>query len=166
MRQLQALLMLAMFVLSVEARADLPKPEGRTLLTVSGDIATSNARHQAEFDREMLEQLGLIDLRTRTPWTEGEPLFTGVSFARLLNVVAANGMVVTAKAANDYSADIPVSVLRDSGALLAMSLDGEPLTLRDKGPLWIVFPWSERPDLDRTEIHNYAVWQLLSLHVR
>ncbi len=166
MSYLPAVFMLAIVVHSSQARADLPEPDGRVLLTISGQIEETNAGDRAEFDRGMLERLGMIELRTRTPWTKGEQLFLGVPLARLLDVVAAKGSIVHAIAANDYAADIPISALRDTGAFLAMHMDGNPLTLRDKGPLWIIYPWSQRPELDRTEWHNYAVWQLLSLHIR
>lgn len=166
MGHLQAAFLLAMIVLSPQAKAGLPVPEGRVLLTISGHVEEMNVGDQAEFDREMLEGLGLVELRTRTPWTEGEPLFTGVPLDRVLDLVAAKGATVRAFAANDYAADIPISTILDDGAFLAMTMNGQALTLRDKGPLWIIFPWSERPELDRVELHNYAVWQLLSLSVR
>jgi hypothetical protein len=114
----------------------------------------------------MLLRLGMIEMKTQTPWTDGEANFTGVPLAQLLDAVGTKGTSVHAVAANDYQADIPIAVLEESGALLAMRMNGQDLTLRDKGPLWIVFPWSEKPELDRVEIYNYAVWQLLSMHVR
>lgn len=166
MGRLKTAFFLSMMMLSTQAKADLTVPEGRVLLSISGHIEETNAGDRAELDRGMLEELGLVDLRTQTPWTEGEPLFTGVPLERVLDLVSATGSVVRASAANDYAADIPRSTIQEGGAFLAMTMDGQTLTLRDKGPLWIIFPWSEQPDLDRAELHNYAVWQLLSLHVR
>jgi len=69
-------------VLAVEAgprlRADeLPRPEGPVILTVDGAITRTNGTGVAEFDRAMLEQLGLIRLRTWTPWNDGEAEFEG-----------------------------------------------------------------------------------------
>lgn len=165
LRYLSAVFMLVAVALSAEARANLPEPDGLVLLTISGQIKETNRGDRAEFDRGMLERLGMAELRTRTPWTEGEALFVGVPLARLLDMVTVKGSMVRATAANDYAVDIPVADLQDTAAFLAMSMDGKPLTLRDKGPLWIIFPWSQRPELDRSEMHGYAVWQLLTLHV-
>jgi hypothetical protein len=142
------------------------KPAGKTLLTITGMIQETNADGRLEFDREMLEQLGITALTTRTPWTEGERAFVGVAFANLLDAIGAIGASARAVAANDYVVDIPLSTLLGADAFLAMSMDGRQLRLRDKGPLWIIFPWSQRPELDRSELHSYAVWQLQSLHIK
>jgi hypothetical protein len=142
-----------------------PQPTGKTLLTVTGKIRETNAADRMEFDRALLEQLGLSKLTTSTPWTEGERAFVGVPFARLLDAIGATGSTVRATAANDYVVDIPISNLREANAFLAMNMDGKQLRLRDKGPLWIIYPWSQRPELNRIELHSYAVWQLQSLHI-
>lgn len=146
--------------------ADPSKPAGKTLLTITGMIQETNADGHLEFDRGMLEQLGLAALTTRTPWTEGERAFVGVAFANLLDAIGAFGSRARAVAANDYVVDIPLGTLRGADAFLAMSMDGKRLRLRDKGPLWIIFPWSQRPELDRGDLHSYAVWQLQSLHIK
>ena len=164
-RFLGILALVAIVSMSTPANSELPIPTDHIILTVSGQIQEANNEGRAEFDRAMLEQIGLEEFNTWTPWTEGEQQFVGVPFARLLDTVGADGSSIRAVAANDYSVDIPLTSLRDSGAFLAMSVDGKRLRLRDKGPLWIVFPWSQRPELDRAEVHSYAVWQLQSLHV-
>ncbi len=160
------LAVVGVFLVSTYARAELPEPQGKVLLTISGLIGEANNGDRAEFDRDMLQDLGTVKVTTHTPWTEGEASFTGVPLAQLLDAVGARGSSVYAIAANDYKADIPTAVLKEAGAVLAMRMNGQDLTLRDKGPLWIVFPWSEQPELDRIEIYNYAVWQLLSMHVQ
>ncbi len=153
-------------LVSTYARAELPEPQGRVLLTISGLISETNNGDHAKFDRNMLQRLGMVEVKTQTPWTEGEANFAGVPLAQLLDAVGTRGVSLYAVAANDYKADIPIAVLRENGAILAMRMNGRDLTLRDKGPLWIIFPWSEQPELDRIEIYNYAVWQLLSIHVQ
>ena len=162
---LRVLSLAAVVSLATPAHSELPEPTDRVILIVSGQIQEANNEGRAEFDRAMLEQLGVEKLSTRTPWTDGERQFVGVPFARLLDSVGATGSSVRAVAANDYSVDIPFASLRNADAFLAMSMDGKRLRLRNKGPLWIVFPWSQRPELDHAEMHGYAVWQLQSLHV-
>ena len=157
---------LALALLAPSAKAELPKPKGQVLLTISGQIRETNINGQAAFDREMLENMGMVAFETETPWTEGQVEFAGVPFDRLLDSVAPAGSIAKARAANDYSADIPLPTLRETGAILAMRLNGENMTLRDKGPLWIVFPWSQNPDLKHVEMYNCSVWQLVSLHIQ
>jgi hypothetical protein len=153
----------ALFPASTDA--GMSQNTGKTLLTVTGKIRTTNADGRVEFDRRLLEQLGLSNLKTSTPWTKGERTFAGVPLASLLDAIGATGSIARAAAANDYVVDIPISNLREANAFLAMSMDGKQLRLRDKGPLWIIYPWSQRPELNRIELHGYAVWQLQSLHI-
>jgi hypothetical protein len=44
--------------------------------------------------------------------------------------------------------------------------NGASMTVRDKGPLWIIYPYDARRDY-RTEIHySRSVWQLEQIDVR
>jgi hypothetical protein len=80
--------------------------------------------------------------------------------------VGATGTVLLALARNEYSVEIPVELVRRYPVILAMSMDGEQLRLRDKGPLWVVMPWSDYPELDGEESRYWSVWQLRSIDVR
>lgn len=148
-------------------RADgLPRPKDRVILTIAGAITHTNAPGQAEFDRAMLEQLGLTRLRTWTPWTEGEPEFEGVLARRLMAAVGATGTTVRALALNDFESTIPLADFERYPVLLATRMNGKQLEVRDKGPIWIVYPWSGHPELDDLPTRRKSVWQLSSLHVQ
>jgi hypothetical protein len=149
-----------------ESKAALPAPSGPVLLSVTGRIAETNGEGRAEFDRQMLEALGTVRLTTWTPWTDTVAEFEGVPAGRVLDAVGADGTVVMALASNEYSVEIPVELLREYPVILAMSMNGERLRLRDKGPLWIVMPWSDYPELDSQESRYWSVWQLRSIDVR
>jgi hypothetical protein len=149
-----------------EAKAVLPVPSGPVLLSITGKIAETNGEGRAEFDRQMLEAMGTVRLRTWTPWTDRVVEFEGIPAARLLDAVGATGTVLLALARNEYSVEIPVELVRRYPVILAMSMDGERLRLRDKGPLWVVMPWSDYPELDGEESRYWSVWQLRSIDVR
>jgi hypothetical protein len=148
-------------------RADhLPRPTDRVILTIAGAITHTNAPGEAEFDRAMLEELGLARLRTWTPWTEGEPEFQGVLARQLMVAVGATGTEVRAFALNDFESTIPLADFDLYPVLLATRIDGKQLQVRDKGPIWIVYPWSDYPELDDLPTRRKSVWQLRSLDVR
>ena len=163
-----ALIGLALIVgMSDPVRAnDLPRPTEQVILTIAGAITRTNAPGQAEFDHAMLEQLGLTRLRTWTPWTEGEPEFQGVLARQLMAAVGATGTTVRAVALNDFESTIPLADFERYPVLLATSIDGRQLEVRDKGPIWIVYPWSDHPELDDLPTRRKSVWQLSSLHVQ
>jgi hypothetical protein len=51
-----------------------------------------------------------------------------------------------AKAINDYAIDIPLSDAVQGGPIVAYRLDGDTMSVRDKGPLWIVYPYDANAD--------------------
>jgi hypothetical protein len=144
----------------------LAKPSDPVILTVTGNIAATNGDQAASFDRKMLEAMGTTRIVTHTPWTEGEVDFEGVRLDQLLTALGAEGTQLRAVAANDYAVEIPIEELRRYPAILAMSMNGERLRLRDKGPLWIIYPWAEHPEIDNNGTHPHSVWQLKALHVQ
>lgn len=126
------------------------------VLEVSGDVETTRS-----FTLTQLRALGVTTVETSTAWTDGTRRFEGV-LAR--SVMAAIGPVsseyVTAQALNDYQADIPLSDFADYDVIFAWSMDGQMLSRRDKGPLWIVYPRDSRPHLSEERYEHRWVWQL------
>src|SRR3546814_17481820 len=81
-----AVLLLCLGMTRVDARAEtLPQPQGEVLLTVAGQITTTNVDGKAVFDRAMLEELGGTVMETSTAWTEGVPRLQGV-FVKTLKI--------------------------------------------------------------------------------
>lgn len=66
-------------------------------------------------------------------------------------------------AANDYIIDIPASDFRNYAVILAMEADGVKLSRRERGPLWLMYPISDHPELrDRTYIER-LIWQVVRI---
>ena len=144
----------------------LLEPQEQVILEVTGAIVRSNRPGAAAFDRPMLEGLGPHNLATWTPWTEGLIEFHGVLARRLMAEVGAGGQEVLASALNDYSTVIPISDFESYDVLLATRREGAPLAVRDKGPVWVIYPWADHPELDDMVTRRKSVWQLSRLHVR
>lgn len=140
------------------------EPSGRVILTVSGSIDPQRAEGEIRLDRAMLESLGITSFTTTTPWTEGEVEVAGVLAHDLMRSVGARGKTVTAVALNDYKAEIPLSDFEQFGVLLALEINGKTLSVREKGPIWIIYP-AGASDHDSSEIRSKMVWQLKELRV-
>ncbi|UIJ74140.1 molybdopterin-dependent oxidoreductase [Aurantimonas sp. HBX-1] len=148
------------------AQADpLAAPAGEPILIVSGKIASTNVGDTAQFDRAMLEALGTVSFETRTPWREGISTFEGVPLEALMTAVGARGETVTAIALNDYVTSIPISDFARFGTILALKWDGEYMTVRDHGPLFIVYPYDSDPELQNQTYFGRSAWQLRQLVV-
>lgn len=151
---------------SAHARETLSTPQGKVILTVSGKIGRTNDSEQAHFDREMLERIGSKRLETSTPWTKGVQSFEGISMRDLLDAVGADGESVAAIALNDYMIDIPLSDFDRYEVLLALKMNGEYMRVRDKGPIWIVYPYDQHDEVNEPGMRERAVWQLRELIVK
>lgn len=106
---------------------------------------------------------GQSSINTSTPWTDGISHFNGVPLKALLADVVPKFKKIIVKAHNDYKATISRADLDENDVILAWSIDGKKLSLRDKGPYWIVF------DLDALGVKgsqylNKMVWQVRSIH--
>jgi hypothetical protein len=146
--------------------ASLPTPTERVILTVSGKISESNKDGAALFDRPMIEALGMTGFETTTPWYDHSVRFDGVRMERLMQVVGASGDQILAYALNDYSTELPISDFARYNVLLALKRDGEYMPVRDKGPLFIVYPFDSNPDLRHQRFYSRSAWQLARIVVR
>jgi hypothetical protein len=153
--------------MSVAQAQPLPRPQERPLLEVTGKIAVTNADQKAIFDLAMLEAIGVAKTKTSTAWTEGQPQFEGVMLKTLLERLGASGDTVEAVALNDYKVQIPIEDFKKYPVLLAYRMNGELLKVRDKGPLWIIYPQDEFPAaLKNKETQAKWAWQIKELRVK
>ncbi|WP_375172852.1 molybdopterin-dependent oxidoreductase [Pseudooceanicola sp.] len=132
----------------------LPQGEGPTVLT----IRAHGAEHA--LDATALRALPADSFVTETIWTEGEQAFTGVRMTELLNRLDIHSGQITLVAANDYQIRIDVEDFTPDGALLAYERNGAPMTLRDKGPVWLVYPYDADARFRTEIIYANSIWQL------
>ena len=140
--------------------SDLPAPQGDVILTVSGKLEVTNVEGTAQFDMEMLQSLDNTTFETSTIWTEGNHLFEGVSLANLVEYLGIEGESLRATAINDYAVEIPLEDAVEEGPIIAYKMDGEIMSLRDKGPLWIVYPFDSDPSYSTEVTYARSIWQL------
>lgn len=136
------------------------------VLTVTGEIAAPDADvKEVTYDLNALAALGSTTIETTTIWTEGLQTFEGVELATLLETLGVTEGVIKAIALNDYSVEIPVDVAVTGGPILAYKRNGELMPVRDKGPLWVIFPYDSSARY-RTEVtYSQSIWQLAKLEI-
>ena len=49
--------------------------------------------------------------------------------------------------------------------VLALKMNGEPIPVRTKGPLFIVYPFDTKPELKSNKYFERSAWQLKSIAV-
>lgn len=160
---------LALFALLLSAtlQADptwQSQPANPVILTVSGELDCC-PDGTAYFDLERLDALAQTTVKTITPWTEAEESFQGVRLDQLLTALGAKGTHLEAVALNDYSTRFDTQALLQYPVILATRKEGQLMRVRDKGPIWIIYPLSDYPALRKEEHHQAMVWQLKALTV-
>ncbi len=144
----------------------LPAPEGNVILTVTGKIGVTNtAEATAAFDLAMLDALPQTRFETETIWTEGVAEYSGVELSALLDAVEADGAQLLMTALNDYAIEVPADDAVSGGPILATRVDGRPLSVRDKGPIWVIYPFDDNPAYKTEVVYSRSIWQLKSIKV-
>lgn len=173
-RTLQSLFhtLLAAFVLTQASAADdraLPPPQGEIILEVDGQILnhTEGSGHVL-LDFEGLRGLGEETVVTTTPWTQGPGTFRGVRINRILEHAGVDGDArdVLASALNAYQSIVPAGDIIRYNPLIAYEQNNRRLTIRGKGPLWIIYPLEDFPETNTQEYFGRWVWQLERLTVQ
>lgn len=146
----------------------LDPPKGPVILTVSGALGTTNAevdgRRVARIDRDMLAALPQRAFRTATPWHTGTPEFRGPTLRDVLALVGARGREMRVIAINDYASSVPVADA-ELDVVLATHIDGTPIPVREKGPLFIVYNFDGQPRLRTEQYFSRSVWQVKSIEI-
>ena len=155
-----------LLALSASPAVALDPPSGKIVLTLTGKVATRNGPDGAEFDIALLERLPRHSFATKTPWFSKPRKFTGVLLRDLLDAVGSAPARLNATALNDYRVEIPLEDVARGEAMLAYLLDDEPMSVRQKGPLVIIYPFDDKPELRSAVHYSRAIWQLRSLDIQ
>ncbi|HRH88533.1 MAG TPA: hypothetical protein PLO41_16935 [Rubrivivax sp.] len=152
--------------LPVAAARALDRPAGPVVLTVFGRVREPNAGSAAQFDMAMLERLPQHSFVTRTPWYSLPHKFTGPLLRDVLAACGAMGSNLRARALNDYRVDLPFEDTQRFDVVLARLLDDKPMAVRDKGPLFIIYPFDSSAELRTTVYYSRSAWQLKTIEVQ
>ncbi|TCN84176.1 hypothetical protein EDB65_11073 [Vibrio crassostreae] len=121
-------------------------------------------KHQ--LSREQLLQLPQQEIITSLPWVDGELVYSGVTLQTVLETMDLPiASQVTFVALNDYKIAVPKEDFYDYQPIIAIKQDGEFMSVRDKGPYWLIYPLSTRPDIDNTDFHAKMIWQIRDIHL-
>lgn len=129
-------------------------------------VTVSDASKSTTFDRDALEAMGLVSIKTSTPWNEGVVDFEGVPLQILLETAGVAGETATVTALNDYSVDLPSADFETFGTILAVKRDGEYMPVDNQGPFFVIYPFDSDPALQAQPYYGRAVWQVKEITVQ
>lgn len=154
--------MVLSLVLAGAVDATGPASAAEGILTIS---SRSPSVIEVDLDYDALARMPHHRVVTSTPWTEGVSAFEGVLMREMIHLIGVTGTTIKVVALNDYSVTIPVSDLETYDVILAYERDGAPMPVRDKGPLWVIYPLDAHPELNAQETHAKMIWQVRRMEV-
>ena len=174
---LVGLALLAGLFVAATAAADTKAPAGPVILTVAGETSDANrpgydARKDVffgyheqtfdraiEFDRAMLEGLGVREISISYKDWGGAIAFSGPRLADVLKAAGCDGSKLFTMALDGFATEIPASEVAAHDWVVSTRADGRPHAIGGRGPLWLVFdPPGERAATEEEE--NMWPWAL------
>lgn len=146
-----------LFIVTPALSAPEPAAE-RTVLTIAVKGQPQLLRHYRLRD---LEALPRTERRSMLPDESHVYSWQGVRLSALLaGFERGDAQRLRVEALNDYSALIPLSDLDAFDPILAYHRDGQAIGIAERGPLFVIYPMLDHPEL-RTQVYfNRTVWQV------
>ncbi len=112
---------------------------------------------------QLKSELPRRQFKTDLPWLpkhesatfSGFSLYDLITYLKLTNVKS-----VTFTALNDYKASAPFHDIEKYQPIIAYSMNGEPIKIRDKGPFWFLYDLTKYREIDIPDYHSQMVWQI------
>ncbi|MEI7600334.1 MAG: molybdopterin-dependent oxidoreductase [Aestuariivirga sp.] len=161
-----AAVVIQLLVVGTAGACTLPQPKGDVILSIDGMINDCNEGLEVHLDRAMIDALPLKQIKTENPWDHGLTTYEGVLLRDLMKYVKADGKTATFTALNDYRSDLPLADVEKYDVILAFKRDGADLSVREKGPFFVVFPFTDVPELATEARYAQSVWQVNRISVK
>ena len=136
-----------------------PAPDGEPALIISGNLSNPNVGNEIHLDLEWIKSLPTFSFVTNTPWSDGEQEFVGVRLSVLFDTLDIKANSFSALALDNYKADVDVD-WQKYPVIIAYQHNGTDISIRRLGPLRIIFPFDDYPELLNDFNITSAVWQL------
>jgi hypothetical protein len=149
------------------ARAQAEPPAA--VLTITGPRLGPPAQGgRAALDLGVLQKLAQRRIVSATPWFSSVSEFTGPLLRDVLKAAGAgldDGTALRCTALNDYRVEIPLDDVRRFDVVVAHLFNGKPMSVREKGPLFVIYPFDEQPQLRTTTYYSRCIWQLKAIEL-
>ncbi|ELP5727455.1 molybdopterin-dependent oxidoreductase [Vibrio vulnificus] len=144
-----------------------PPSQGEVILTISGKIANKNSPNGLLFDRDKIESFEQVTINTDNHVIASIFSYRGPRLSDLLNYagITAESREIIVIAWDDYVAKIPIDDITNYPVILATHENGRQMTLDDKGPLFVVYPFTDYSELRFDLYYNRSVWQVREIKV-
>lgn len=157
---MRATIFSVLFLVSLCAFTPVFADDEPVLLTLEITSEEGGESEIATLTRSDLMAFPAVSFTTRTNWTTGPMTFSGVALMTLLEHFGVTEGEIELMAINQYSVLLAVDEPTNDGAILAYLMDGNPMTPRDKGPIWMVYNYDADRKYRTETVFSRSIWQL------
>ena len=130
-------------------------------------LINDNTPQQATCDASGLKALPQRELVTSLPASLGQAgahHWQGVSLRWLAERMGGTpGSTLRLVALNDYAISVPWSDLVRYDPIVAYQRNGVALSVREKGPMMLIYPFDAHPTLDTQQYLNRSIWHIQAI---
>ncbi|MZR11518.1 hypothetical protein GQE99_00535 [Maritimibacter sp. DP07] len=136
------------------------------VLTITSDVK-ADAPLVVRYDLEDLEALAQARYDTINDFVDVPTEFSGPLLRDVLAPLSVpEDATLELIALNDYRFDMPYADAANYDVMVALERDGERMSVRENGPLWIIYPMSDHPELQAPIYNSRLVWQLTAIAIK
>lgn len=138
------------------------------ILSVYGDIQRDDKPYQRlDFTLSELQALTQADVTTAHPWNTQAQHYRGIDLTALLEQLFVNQQIrsLNLEGLNGFSMALEWTKINKYSPILAWQENGQLMSRRNKGPLWLMLPFDQVPELKQADFLHYMVWQLRTIRV-
>lgn len=129
------------------------------------EISVGSLLNEFVVTDEQLRALPQVAITTNTPWTETPTEYEGPTLWSVLEDIGATKRDLEMVALNDYSIHLSSDRITTEWPIIARLQDGKTMSVREKGPYWLMFPFDDHKDLQTEAYFALSIWQLSKIKV-
>ncbi len=137
-----------------------------TLAVAQTILTVSTPEQTATYTLEELLALPQTTVVTKNDYVDTAATFQGPRLRAVLEPLNVGpDAILKMVALNDFSSNVPALDAFDYDVILAVLRDGEPMSVRDKGPIWVIYPMDDHAELRDDSFNGRLVWQLKTIAI-
>ena len=137
--------------------------EDDTMLMIQS-TASSGCNKTVQLTESQLLALPQQQFKTQHSWSQEAETFSGPLLEDVIKVACGEATKINMRALNDYAIEVDFKVAKTLKPIVAHSVNGTRLSVREKGPLWVMVP-SDDLQVSSKEIDGMLIWQLSDIVV-
>lgn len=134
------------------------------VLIVETAPSTSCGSKELVFSEKQLQELPQHTFKTRHTWAAEAQEFTGPLLADVLKLICPSAQNLYLRSLDQYSVMVNFKKILNYQAILALKINGKTLSIREKGPLWLMID-TDGHKVPTRSLDNLFVWQLYYIRV-